>query len=1492
MEQPAEQQPSPQDSHATPSPRARRSALVAPALILLLALALRFYGIDWDQGGLFHPDERAVLFRVNDMQWPALSELGALLNAEESPLNPQWFPYGSLPIYAGMAAESLLSPFVSLDFRDLRFLGRTLSALSDVGTVLMVFLLGCRLYGRRAGLLASLLAAMAVIHVQLSHFYTVDTFLTFFIAAAMYFMARRTLDGGLRNSLLAGVFIGLALASKISVAPLLLALALAHAIHVFSSSREGIALARPTRPVLRAATHHLLLSCAAALLVFFLATPYAFLDWSRPEPCPVPYSALSFLDRNYYACDVGGEFAMARGTSGRPYTQQYEDTTPYWYHVRQLALFGLGLPLGVAAWVSIGFTVAFAATHRRKADLLLLAWVLPYFLLTGFVQVKFLRYMLPLTPFLLIMASQMLVWAHDWAQTHSRERAIAVRWGIGLLVASTGFYALSYAATYAQPHSAHRASEWLNENAPKGSVILMEHWEESLPNMHGYVIGCRGVPDDARSCMTTYDADAVRYSGRTDKIERTAQQLAGADYVAFFSNRLYGSIPRLPDKYPMSGDYYRMLFGGELGYRLAHHEATYPQLLSVAFVDDTFSRPGLPAPAELGPYRPAPLAISMGYADESFSVYDRPKVLVFENRERLAADEILRRILAPQPEPTQAKSLLLSDATLAAQREGGTWTDIVDPGSLSNRFPVAAWYLWVQLLALAALPLSLIAFRPLPDRGYLLAKPLGILVVAYGAWMLASLHWMPFSRGSVMLIALLLAGASAVAAYARRDELLPWLRANVRLLLTWEAVFLASFAAFLLVRAANPDLWHPYNGGEKPMEMAYLNAVLRSTYFPPYDPWFAGGYMNYYYFGQMIVASLVRATGITTEVAFNLAVPLFFALTTSAVFSLVYSLAMGTRRGLSMAGGHAGAVAAGLAGAVFVAVLGNLDGAAQVAQGAYRALVESRPFGEFDFWRSSRLIPPGNPSGNEITEFPFFTFLFGDLHAHMMAIPFAMLSVGLSLSLALRIRDGAGIGARAAHLLALALAVGSLRAINTWDYPTQLAVAGAAILLGEYARSPRLSPPLVARVVLQAALLYWATTLLFAPFIASYQPFSDGIFPSRWQTPLYSYLGIHGLFLFVAVTFLVYSRRSYLPQLVEFVTGATPGRGLRGYAADLAADVGKPVRLALLAGLPLAVLLAMALSGHLTTAFILLMLAPAAALGWRWAATREETFGAFALLMLSAALSIGVMVELITVENDIARMNTVFKFYLQAWWLMAAAAAYLLWRMEFGAAILGRLRGGAVRVGTGRRILGAAWLGMLALLVASSAIYTVAGTQDRLRDRFQTLPLTLDGLAFMEGASYTFDRGDAEESLAGEREAIRWLRSDAIDGSPVVLEGHGDLYRSLHSRVAIYTGLPTVMGWDNHQSQQRGGAGVAERVRDVQRIYSTNVPDVALRLMDKYGVEYVYVGEIERHYYPERGLDKFREMLGAQVELAYSNPTVEIYRLLPPALRLEATIAP
>ena len=294
--------------------------------------------------------------------------------------------------------------------------------------------------------------------------------------------------------------------------------------------------------------------------------------------------------------------------------------------------------------------------------------------------------------------------------------------------------------------------------------------------------------------------------------------------------------------------------------------------------------------------------------------------------------------LAVDPKPV---GLLLSEDDLRAQSAGGTWTDIVDPDGIGSKMPVVAWLVVMQLMALAILPVALAVFRPLPDGGYLLAKMLGILVVSLVAWMLASLQWMAFSFGAVVVGIGTVALVSCVVLAFTWSSFWSFVRERWRVIAICELVFIVAFLAFVVVRMANPDLWHQWQGGEKPMDTAYLNAVLKSSFMPPYDPWYAGGYLNYYYWGQFIVASFIHMTGIDTAVAVNLAVPMFFALTVGGAFSVVYNLAEGARVRLlrrqahrvpdepSLKGASAFAwspVLAGVAAALFVTVIGNLDG--------------------------------------------------------------------------------------------------------------------------------------------------------------------------------------------------------------------------------------------------------------------------------------------------------------------------------------------------------------------------------------------------------------------------------------------------------------------------------------------------------------------------------------------------------------------------------------
>ena len=163
-----------------------RDRLVALTLAATigLALALRLYGLDWDRGYSFtpHPDERSILMRVGEMGAPSIA---TFFDADASPWNPRRFDYGSVPFYLLKTTQLLYSALPLDDLRDLRTTGRALSGLADVGTVALVYLLGSRMYGRREGLLAAVLVATAVIHIQLSHFYASDVLLALFSVAAL-----------------------------------------------------------------------------------------------------------------------------------------------------------------------------------------------------------------------------------------------------------------------------------------------------------------------------------------------------------------------------------------------------------------------------------------------------------------------------------------------------------------------------------------------------------------------------------------------------------------------------------------------------------------------------------------------------------------------------------------------------------------------------------------------------------------------------------------------------------------------------------------------------------------------------------------------------------------------------------------------------------------------------------------------------------------------------------------------------------------------------------------------------------------------------------------------------------------------------------------------------------------------------------------------------------------------------------------------------------
>jgi YYY domain-containing protein len=689
-----------------------------------------------------------------------------------------------------------------------------------------------------------------------------------------------------------------------------------------------------------------------------------------------------------------------------------------------------------------------------------------------------------------------------------------------------------------------------------------------------------------------------------------------------------------------------------------------------------------------------------------------------------------------------------------------------------------------------------------------------------------------------------------------------------------EGVFLGSFGLFLFIRAANPDLWHPVFGGEKPMNFAYLNAVTRSVYFPPYDPWFAGGIINYYYFGFVVVAVPIKLTGILPQIAFNLAQPTLFGALCAGAFSLAFALSIPARGKVA----RATAYLSGAAAVLMVGVLGNLDAGLQVFDQLWKlggefapqsggvarlgagvlAVVQGAHFPALDFWRSTRFIGPEDVG--PIHEFPYFTFLYGDLHAHQIALPLtvAVLLVGLNLMRGLRadpVRTP-WLGLSLAGLL-----VATLRATNTWDFPTYAAIVGLMLVLGSLPALIRFDRRAIQTLVLSLGVFGVFILLSFAPYLQRYQLFYNGVDPVKARTALSQYLTIHGLFLFLGASlcawYFVQARRVAVRRQTTLV--AEPGyygmlvpfAGLNGFASAAGGLVGAGVLIGL----------ALVLGGYATRGFIVLGIGVAAAAcvaHWRQA-NRSLQAALFAVALCATLIP-----EFVALQGDVGRMNTVFKFYLQAWVLLSVVAAvglgWLVRRSE-RELLLRKVR--------------PAWVALAAIFVLAGAAYPLLASQAKVGLRFADLPLSLDGMQYMNFARY---RDDGEDlNLPADAAAIRWLQDNVV-GTPVVLEGRSPVYR-WGSRMSIYTGLPTILGWDVHEGQQRTGypGMLQERMHDVERAYASDDPRETLTLLRKYQVRYVVVGGLERTYYPAVGLAKFRAM--PELRLAYDAGGVQVFEV-------------
>ena len=429
---------------------------------------------------------------------------------------------------------------------------------------------------------------------------------------------------------------------------------------------------------------------------------------------------------------------------------------------------------------------------------------------------------------------------------------------------------------------------------------------------------------------------------------------------------------------------------------------------------------------------------------------------------------------------------------------------------------VVLWWLMVQGAGLLALPLSFRLFRHLPDRGYALSKPLGLILVNYILWMSSTLGLLRNTWGNILFSAILALGLSVLfyriplgvgrpapgGKQATAHTLKAWIGEHRRTVIASELVFTLAFALWVGYKAFDPNIAIT----EKPMEFAFLNAIARSGRFPPYDPWMSGYSISYYYFGYVIVATLSKFARIPTSIAFNLAIAMLFSLTASGAFSVVYNMVhvVAQRRTRAARRIANTAIYYAIIAAVIIPLMGNLEGALEFAHANGLGVTVNEPgnvtgpFWEWIdiknltqsgtisetwyptdgwwWWRASRLIHDKGLTGRDmevIDEFPAFSFLLGDMHPHVLAYPFVFLIVGLAFNLLLSGLKGStsvdavngqpevergGGDTTTGEWWMIYLCLGAIGFLNTWDMPFYYFVLVAAYALNRYLRRPLCHP--------------------------------------------------------------------------------------------------------------------------------------------------------------------------------------------------------------------------------------------------------------------------------------------------------------------------------------------------------------------------------------------------------------------------------------------------
>jgi len=760
-----------------------------------------------------------------------------------------------------------------------------------------------------------------------------------------------------------------------------------------------------------------------------------------------------------------------------------------------------------------------------------------------------------------------------------------------------------------------------------------------------------------------------------------------------------------------------------------------------------------------------------------------------------------------------------------------------------------ATLLTVELIGLAAFPVVARAFPVLADRGWAISKPIGMLLVATAVWLVSYTQLVPNDPITWWVFLAVLAVVSVWLLIADWAQLRRSLARRWRIIVTVELIFIVFFLMFLSMRAFDPAA----SGTEKPMDLMMLTAVTSAEYAPPQDLWLADEPIAYYYFGYWIYGGVNAMAGTIPAIAFNTGIALVAGLAASVVASLVTTLVWrdGARAKV--------ALWAGAASATMLLVASNLSGLWTILDitrispawllnwyhgneyDRVDRIVTWRPDDFWWWWESSRITNTFDDAGNgldfTIQEFPFFSFLLGDFHPHLMSIPFVLtgITVLTALFIAHRTISFGALRRNIPATIIAALVIGSSGFINFWDVGLLLLLSGGLVIASWISTRSGGIRQLV-KTALPVATLWLIGVLVYSPFYfgtAESQVQWPPLAPVKYGSRPIHFISIWLLLLTVAAPIALLLANKYSSILVKRVRNrevtSNSERQLiwrPAWITGLAMTI-IPWLIWVVTHIifndsaqPSDVVSRLPVTGLLAAISVVLI-----AVVLTRARRGADDGGHFVLLLAALAMYLLFAAELFFVHDLFGnRMNTVFKFYYQAWIVLSVVGGYGLfvwWKHH--AALTGKTMWASRTA-----------IGMLAVVVISSLYFPVAAAVSKTVS--SGLGPDLNSLSFMQ------------ERNQDELDVIDEIK-DMSDPDDVLVEAVGDSY-SEYSRISETSGVPTLLGWEFHERQWHGSDELfADRVGDIETIYTTRDEQELRQLIDKYSLTMVVVGPRERSTY-------------------------------------------